>query len=86
MLASAQRIILSTVLVLAFASESWAHEIPWPRGMSRQIVGGSCANGPCVRRLSRSPSVPHKHVVNGKCIGLGAAGYTTRRQFDCLAR
>lgn len=86
MRASVQRMILGTVMVLAFAGETWAHEIPWPRGMSRQIVGGSCANGPCISRLSRAPSVPHKHIANGKCLGMGAAGYTARRQFDCRAR
>lgn len=68
---------------LAFTADAFAHDIPWPRGASRQMGFGSCAKGPCMHRTSFAPSVPHEHVAPGKCKGLGAAGYTFGRHFDC---
>ncbi|HPG89691.1 MAG TPA: hypothetical protein PLD46_08550 [Hyphomicrobium sp.] len=38
-----------------------AHEIPWRDGESRQVGWGSCAKGPCMKRMSWAASKPHKH-------------------------
>lgn len=77
---------VAAIACLGMVAEANAHEIPWPRGISRQMGVGSCAKGPCIRRTSFDPTVPHSHLTHGKCKGLGAAGYTYGRLFDCLQR
>ena len=86
MIGSTIKPIMAALICLTGVSEAMAHDIPWPRGMSRQIAVGSCAKGPCRYRTSFSPTVPHKHAEHGNCIGMGAAGYTARRRFDCPSR
>ena len=70
-------------LTIAFAPQALAHEIPWPRGMSRLTGSNSCAKPPCHRRVSFASSVPHEHAGDGMCVGKGAAGYTAGRRFRC---
>lgn len=81
----AAKIATIAIAVLISAGDALAHEIPWPRGMSRQIGFGSCAKGPCMKRTSFDASVPHKHVAGGECFGMDAAGYTMGRRFACPA-
>ena len=38
------------------------------------------------RACGACPTVQSKHIANGKCLGMGAAGYTARRTFNCLDR
>lgn len=86
MIGQTGRAMLTAGVVLASAGEASSHEMPWPRGMSRQITAGACAQGECRVRSSFSASVPHDHVAPGTCVGKGAAGYTARRRFDCPPR
>lgn len=80
------QMLVPLVMLIATATNAFAHEIPWPRGMSRQMGVGPCAKGPCMKRTSFDESVPHRHIGQDKCIGKGAAGYTYGRRFDCRAR
>lgn len=75
--------MFAAMACLGFVVEAHAHAIAWPRGISHQMGVGSCTKGPCMRRTSFAPSVPHRHLAPGKCEGLGAAGYTYGRTFDC---
>jgi len=70
-------------MLFAFPSISNGHEIPWRKGVSRTVGVGHCAKGPCMKRTSFAPSVPHKHIGNGKCVGMGAASYPFGRRFKC---
>lgn len=70
-------------VIIAASAAADAHELPWPRGASHQVGFGHCAKGPCTKRASFAPSVPHRHVGGGWCIGKGAAGYSFGRRFRC---
>ena len=67
-------VIASMVLTSVPAS---AHVKPWRDGVSRLTGYGTCAKGPCLKRIDFSPSVPHVHLtVDGRsgvavCTGLG---------------
>lgn len=78
------KMLLPLILLATPITSAFAHEIPWPRGMSRQVGFGTCAKGPCMKRTSSEASVPHKHAGKGKCIGRGAGGYPYGLRFDCL--
>lgn len=69
--------------LIASASAASSHEIPWRNGAVRIKGYGHCAKGPCQRRAAFESSVPHRHLGNGKCAGLGAAGYTFGSSFTC---
>lgn len=75
--------LVLAISFFAVSGDAVCHEIPWPRGMSRNVGFGACAKGPCMRRTSYSATVPHRHMEVGKCIGMGAAGYTKGSRFDC---
>jgi hypothetical protein len=69
--------------LIASAGSATGHEIPWSNGAPRIKGYGHCAKGPCQRRAAFESSVPHRHLGNGKCGGLGAAGYTFGHSFTC---
>lgn len=75
--------IMTALSLLASASLAPAHTIPWREGVSRTIGFGHCAKGPCMKRSSFAPSVPHRHVGNSQCEGMGASGLTSGRRFKC---
>ena len=38
--------LMSPVLLIMGTTNAFAHEINWPRGMSRQVAVGTCVKGP----------------------------------------
>lgn len=71
------------VWAIAQPSQAQSHDIPWPRGASRQEGFGHCAKGPCMKRSSFAGSVPHRHAGPRACEGKGAAGYKFGSPFSC---
>lgn len=52
--------------LVAFGSiavcEVAAHEVKWRKGEPRQVSFGTCAKGPCAKRVAWGASKPHRHV------------------------
>lgn len=60
-----------------------SHSAEWRPGASQLLGIGHCAKGPCMRRASFLPNVPHRHMSKGVCVGKGAGGYRLGEVFPC---
>lgn len=60
---------LTIMAGLCAVSVAEAHILPWPAGEQRVKGVGSCAKGPCTKRVDWSATQPHHHHAN--CVVIG---------------
>lgn len=71
------------VALTIYAAPAASHSLEWHAGVSKLVSIGQCAKGPCMRRATFLPAVPHRHLSKSVCIGAGAAGYRLGEVFPC---
>lgn len=66
MLKSTIATVAAVSIFIASTLSANAHVIRWSKGGSRTVGFGHCAKGPCMKRASFFPSVPHRHLSAGQ--------------------